>query len=336
MKRNVQMKRRMCMNMFVILGAFHIIPVGIDNTVRVNVQVNDDVGMPVKNAMVSAGTRRDRIDLWTNSSPGHRSVNEKTDKKGRVSLVFPCYSGHFRLAVSADGYYTEVPDKFSFKTSGTGFFTPNLAEYEKSITVTLKKKKNPIPMIARGFPRKRGRYFALKQGHGTYAYDFEMCDLLPPYGNGKIADINIDAYLVMTNGGYICRGSLTFNAGGAYKAVKHKTSDFKSLYHADTNACFKTSFPFVEYCGNNVYEYPFSPLPLLTLDEYFVFRVRETRNEKGELLSAHYGKIYGSICIGEWLDFPQAVFNPRPNDTNLEFDPERNLYHGKKERVMIP
>ena len=51
MKRNVQMKRRMCMNMFVILGAFHIIPVGIDNTVRVNVQVNDDAGMPVKNAI---------------------------------------------------------------------------------------------------------------------------------------------------------------------------------------------------------------------------------------------------------------------------------------------
>lgn len=327
---------RMHMNSLLIIGAFHIIPVGIGNTVRVNVKVNDDAGMPVKNAIVSVCTRRDRMDLWTNSSPKSRIVREKTDKKGSASLVFPCYSAHFGLNVTADGYYEETMREISFMTSGVGMFTANLAEHEKSIMVTLKKKRNPMPMIARDFPRKHGRYFALKQGHGTYAYDFMMCDLLPPYGNGKIADINIDAYLVMTNGGYICRGSLTFNAGGAYKAVKHKTSDFKSLYHADTNACFKTSFPFVEYCGNNVCEYSFSPLPLLTLDEYFVFRVRETRNEKGELLSAHYGKIYGSICIGEWLDFPQAVFNPRPNDTNLEFDPERNLYHGKKERVMIP
>ena len=80
------MKKRIHVNMFLMLGTFHIIPVGIDNTVRVNVKVNDDAGMPVRNAMVSAGTRRDRIDLWTNSSPEYRSVNEKTDKKGRVSL----------------------------------------------------------------------------------------------------------------------------------------------------------------------------------------------------------------------------------------------------------
>ena len=48
------MKRRM--NMFVMLGAFHIIPVGINNTVRVNVKVNDDAGVPVKNATVSLKT----------------------------------------------------------------------------------------------------------------------------------------------------------------------------------------------------------------------------------------------------------------------------------------
>ena len=32
----------------------------------------------------------------------------------------------------------------------------------------------------------------------------------------------------------------------------------------------------------------------------------------------------------------ETVFNPRPNDTNLEFDPNRNLYQGKKGRGMIP
>jgi hypothetical protein len=32
----------------------------------------------------------------------------------------------------------------------------------------------------------------------------------------------------------------------------------------------------------------------------------------------------------------ETVFNPRPNDTNLEFDPNRNLYQGRKGRGMIP
>lgn len=35
-------------------------------------------------------------------------------------------------------------------------------------------------------------------------------------------------------------------------------------------------------------------------------------------------------------NFMELVFNPRPNDTNLEFDPKQNLYHGKKGRGMIP
>jgi len=72
------MKKRIHVNMFLMLGAFHITPVGIDNTVRVNVKVNDDAGMPVRNAIVSSCTRRDRIDLWTNASPESRIVKENT------------------------------------------------------------------------------------------------------------------------------------------------------------------------------------------------------------------------------------------------------------------
>ncbi len=30
------------------------------------------------------------------------------------------------------------------------------------------------------------------------------------------------------------------------------------------------------------------------------------------------------------------MFTPRPNGTNLEVDPKRNLYQGKKGRGMIP
>ena len=36
------------------------------------------------------------------------------------------------------------------------------------------------------------------------------------------------------------------------------------------------------------------------------------------------------------INMKEAVFNPRPNDTNLEFDPNRNLYEGRADRGMKP
>ena len=54
----------------------------------------------------------------------------------------------------------------------------------------------------------------------------------------------------------------------------------------------------------------------------------------GTIKRACYGKIHG---IAEMVDDTrlrmQAVyFNPRPNDTNLEFDPKRNLVLEKELR----
>ena len=67
-----------------------------------------------------------------------------------------------------------------------------------------------------------------------------------------------------------------------------------------------------------------------------VIRSRVKRDEKGTIVSANYSKILGSMGLMGRVSVEEAVFNPRPNDTNLEFDPERNLYQGKKGRGVIP
>lgn len=56
----------------------------------------------------------------------------------------------------------------------------------------------------------------------------------------------------------------------------------------------------------------------------YYFRVRTKLDEKGDIESAHYGKIYG--------DFMSFVYflNPTPNDRNVEFDPKKNLLQGEK------
>jgi hypothetical protein len=54
----------------------------------------------------------------------------------------------------------------------------------------------------------------------------------------------------------------------------------------------------------------------------YVFRVRTVLDKQGNIVSTHYGKIYG--------DFMQFSYylNPSPNSRNIEFDPKHNLIGG--------
>ena len=71
-------------------------------------------------------------------------------------------------------------------------------------------------------------------------------------------------------------------------------------------------------------------------DEYdksrcYCFRVRSKFDDKGNLVDAYYGKVYGDfkihahINIG--LDIVKFLYylNPTPNDRNLEWDMKNNL-----------
>ncbi|HEX3625027.1 MAG TPA: hypothetical protein VH280_06305 [Verrucomicrobiae bacterium] len=65
--------------------------------------------------------------------------------------------------------------------------------------------------------------------------------------------------------------------------------------------------------------------------DYF-FRVRTVLDSQGNILSTHYGKIYG-----DFMQFTYYV-NPTPNDRNVEFDPKHNLLGGLNplEQVQAP
>ena len=53
-------------------------------------------------------------------------------------------------------------------------------------------------------------------------------------------------------------------------------------------------------------------------DSYIVFRTRTKTDDKGNLLSAHYGKIYGPWGYRDAVKFKSVLFNPISNDPNLE------------------
>ena len=97
---------------------------------------------------------------------------------------------------------------------------------------------------------------------------------------------------------------------------KDDFSDFKSVYNADTNA---------NYLQTLVYSFDRDPqkhpvVVELEEDEYLVFRTRTKIDEKGRLISANYGVLYGQWqFVGPGgMKIPFLVFNPTPNKTNLE------------------
>lgn len=64
----------------------------------------------------------------------------------------------------------------------------------------------------------------------------------------------------------------------------------------------------------------------------YYFRVRTVLDDKGKVVSTHYGKIYGRFEFGRYkkaeslyLKSGIYYFNPTANDRNVEFDRSKNL-----------
>jgi hypothetical protein len=63
-------------------------------------------------------------------------------------------------------------------------------------------------------------------------------------------------------------------------------------------------------------------------DTGFFLRTRVKRDQKGQIISANYSKFIGRMNVMAntgWIEF-FYYFNPTPNDRNLEFDPDKNLF----------
>ena len=151
--------------------------------------------------------------------------------------------------------------------------------------------------------------------------DLETLKFCPPYGSGVHKDVLLRYTSNLEEAGWRHhRGTLEISFtnqayAGAYVLRKDEWSDFKSCYVADTNNTYQVR--------NFKYEYACEPDKVVKFEEfpqhsYIVFRTRTKFDDKGNLLSAHYGKIYGPWEYRGLVKFESILFNPNPNDPNLE------------------
>ena len=285
--------------------------------------VKDDQGKPVLGAKTTAGFWQPR---------GGASFDEgSTDAQGKSTLSGEAWMDGI-YSIKKEGYY-ETRGEATFQAPIVGFSFFERRRWLPVVrTVTLKKVRNPIPLVVHGHPELPVVRFDKPIG-----LDLEAMDWVYPDGNGKYTDILVTFHadatrIAQTPWAPVENISFDFtNPGDGLQF--HKTdmwSDLRSAYCANVSLPFESRV--ILHCDGQGHAF--------RVENYLIVRVRSQKNETGEIISANYAKLYGGLSVREGkLRIMAVYFNPRPNDTNLEFDPERNLVPEKelrRRRVLRP
>ncbi|GEM_PF-2294677 len=225
-----------------------------------------------------------------------------------------------RTSASKEGYY---PSK------GTHEIGPWVDDEagEKVYKIELKPIQNPIPLYAKSYTHYSvfGGPMNPPVSDEWIGYDLEKGDWLSPYGKGMIADL-----IFLEHGE---------REGERVVGYYNRTIRLKFSNEKDGILPFVTEEVAGALAGSELASDYIAPLgaylPEWELEisndqdsrkavrhdknRNYYFRVRTEIDEEGNVISAHYGKIYG--------DFPNIVhyFNPTLNDRNVEFSVGQNL-----------
>lgn len=271
--------------------------------------VNQD-GKPVPDATIKGGmTTGGGVNDYSKIS-GH------TDGDGLFVIEGKC-TDFIRCNIGKEGYYASEFKYVCYKKGvSPAVVDGKWQPYGSASTIVLKQILNPISLVC----NKGLKSFAIPAYEEWIGFDCLLFDFTPPYGQGKDSDFMLRFFLKnKSREDYHMTMELSFtnnSFAGAYMAPKDIFSDFDSIYKADTNASFTSSFTF------SYDKRPGTAPKKTSLGEnhYLVFRTRTKKDVAGNLCSAHYGKVFGewSFVGPGGMKIPFLVFNPTPNDTNLE------------------
>ena len=295
-------------------------------TAKYTILVVDEQGVPIEGADASISFMRPKPQGWGGKT---NFISGKTDKDGfftgeGTTEQYGVYGA------DADGYYGT-----SFKYNGfTG--VSGIIGFRKwqpwnpTLKVVLKKIKKPIPMYA---------YYTgmieLPDAKGDIGYDLVKRDWVSPYGKGVTADFQIrleGEFRSMRDSNVSFALKFANEADGLqpFSVEKRQGSRFISAYNA----------PLTGYQPNLIQSRINTPGKLSKTsynneDNYnYYFRVRCDGDDESTCL---YGKIYNRIEFAArgFLSF-KYYLNPTPGDTNVEFDPKRNLFKNLEHKITAP
>jgi len=324
----------------IFIALFFIAAAGCANAdiAKLGVLVLDDItNEPVEGVKVRGGFM---VNAGWNAVKGSPLPNEcfrLTDKNGMCNVEGKTNNGRAGAAVVGvpDGYYCPLyGDGYDFKDKNLfGVWQPD----DLVITLRVQRVGSPIPLFVKqvgmyGFGTSSEDLFS--RAGGVLRFDFMTGEWLPPIGRGEVADVEFirlpredfgedingagvkgrsyrDSVLVRFPG--VDNGLVEIEALGSYRLkVRNAPLDgYKCEY-----LCWNGPGKALKWAEN------------YDKNRCFCFRIRSRRDEKGEIVEAYYGKIYGDIRLlamaSPYVPVASVCFtyylNLRSLDVNLEWN----------------
>jgi hypothetical protein len=290
---------------------------------KITFEVKDDSGKPLSGITVGLSAQTG-VDM-SGGGFGHDVSDhhgKKTDGMGHAAIEFSGLSGNCVVHITEPGYYVTTTNIHLNRGAS------RLEPWNPTIVISVKRILKPIAMFVKKMDHDG---IDIPEFGEAYSYDLEACDWLPPLGRGKNADI-----CFRFSGAWKSRDDFnvtmeTFapNAGDGFVEFlvpsRRSPSALRSDHSApDKGYITKIVRKFDVRGGNIVADKNRDE------DRNYYFRIRTVIDEKNNLISARYGKMYGDLEFdetpkGAWVRLGTTYLNPIANDRNVEFDPKRNL-----------
>lgn len=293
---------------------------------KITVRVIDESGNPVEGAIVGIGFT---VPVKTGWGSKMRGKKGQSDSNGLFSAEGETEPYDVGFSAKKEGYYRSGGAYKRF-TEVTGFIGMRKWQpWNPTVELVLKKIKNPIPLYAYKLSG-----IEMPGLDKFYGFDLVARDWVIPYGQGTKSDFlfKMEVHQVKSMFEYDATLTLRFsNPGDGLYSIfdePNKGSVLRLPHHAPLNGYQPELVIRRKRDTKKIYT------PKQRKDQNYFFRVRTEMDEQGNITSALYGKIHGRIGFGGVgnKDTKTAkigfnyYLNPKPNDTNLEFDPKKNLF----------
>ena len=279
---------------------------------------------------------------WNDMSRGHLEKGV-TDADGDFKFKGVSDISHVTFSIRTEGdmYYPVIRKRLEFNGI-SGWLNKCWEPYDTIVTVRLQRVEHPIPLCVKNVRPK----VAPGTFDGTNAvlrYDFVLGDWLPPEGKGERADLEIRTKLTINE---------VLQVGRRRKKVFFEFRNEIEFLGEGNGCCAEMTAPAMGIKLRNAPEVGYGKTivnrfgvkrkivgPNVNEAEYsdsnpnrcYYFRIRSRFDDKGNLVEAYYGKIYGDFNFhGDWsygfqgFDF-LCYLNPTSLDRNLEWDMKTNL-----------
>ena len=313
--------------------------------------VDDKTGKALKNVSVMGVFDVNNGWFAVKGSDGPNLDRAVTDVNGRCRLRGRTNCGNIGCWVEKppSGFYP-CPQgwgrRFSEKNL-LGIWQPdNLVA-----TIRLQRVEHPIPLFVKRVAKvTRGVFTAdiFPKGEDTLRYDLLMGDWLAPVGTGRVADVTFTRHPREDLGegvngadvrGPSYRDSMTvrFPGEGNGLVELHPPPSYRLRIRTAPEDGYRSEY--LCWRGTNRKLEDDS-----NYDENrcFCFRIRTRRDDRGRIVEAYYGKIYGDILMYTGYNFIVCgvkflyYLNPTPLDRNLEWDRKTNLGPDRVDYDLLP